>query len=552
MEETDETARASERLARCLSNELWVLMNLMWIKPKKGPVQKFRIKPEQMQLFRALWYRNVILKARQLGFSTLICLFILIRCVLKKDFTAAIVDKKMDDGKKKLAIIKRAWDHLNDARDETCKWAGGFIKASVRLITDSKTELAWSNGSSVYVDNSVRGGALQFLHVSELAATSVNFPGRAEEIISGGIPALDPGCLVVSESTHEGGPFGVHYTLVKQAMDMIGRELSPLDWRFHWFPWHVSAEYRMDTGEIEGALLPYFAELEKLGISLDNGQRRYYSAQWRTLKHRVKTEYPSTPDEALAAVSAGSIYGDIIATLRINGRVGTYEAEHNLPAFAFWDIGQSDSTAIWLLQFSAREILALDWHEDSGRAAGHYAKVIQSWEDKHGLRVAMNFLPHDADQRDKAGGKTWCDHLRQAGLHRLTIVPRTPDVWTGINAVRDVLTRFRFHSRTNEPREKDGAKYPSGLSCMELYRKAVEIDTGRIKELPVHDFTSHSCDALRTFGESWDRGMVQGLLSSGEVPTSKKTRLVQATMGFSGSGKPDEDAEFWKQFDGAL
>lgn len=550
MDEQEQKEKLRARLLVCLSNELWVLSNLMWIKPKSGPVSKFHPRDEQIELFRALWYRNAILKARQLGFSTLVCLFIFARCILKRDFTAAIIDKKIDDAKKKLAIIRRAWTHLNDPRDELCKWAGGLIKAGVKLITDSKTELAWDNGSSVYVDNSIRGGALQLLHVSELAAVSVKFPGRAEEIMAGGIPALDPSCIVISESTHEGGPFGVHYTLIKQAMDMIGRELSPLDWRFHWFPWHVSKEYRMKTGEIEGALLPYFAELGKLGISLDSDQQRFYSAQWRTLKHRVKTEYPSTPDEALSAVSSGSIYGDIIATLRLNGRVCDYEAEHNLPAFCFWDIGQSDSTAIWLMQFAAREKLVIDWHEDSGKAAGTYAKVVRQWEDEHNVSVAMHFLPHDADQRDKAGGLTWADHLRKAGIHRITVVPRTPDLWTGINALRDQLPSFRFHTRTAKAREKDGATYPSGLACLELYRREVEIDSGRIKEMPVHDFTSHTCDAMRTFAEAWDRGMVQSLLSTGTVNKPNERPGVKVVMGFAQQrGAEDEDKEFWKNFE---
>lgn len=550
MESNEDTAAAKARLLKCLADELWVLSHLMWIKPKKGPISKFQIRPEQVTLFRALWYRNAILKARQLGFSTLICLFILVRCVLKKDFTAAIIDKKEGDGKKKLAIIKRAWDHLNDPRDPTCKWAGGIIKAGVRLTTESKTELAWSNGSSVYVDNSIRGGALQFLHISELAAVSVKYPGRAEEIMAGGVPALDPECLIVSESTHEGGPFGVHYTLIKQAMDMLGRELSSLDWQFHWFPWHVSAEYRMPTGEIEGSLIPYFAELRKVGIPLDDGQKRFYSAQWRTLKHRVKTEYPSTPDEALSAVSAGSIYGDIMATLRLNQRICEFNSEPNIPAFAFWDIGQSDSTAIWLMQFSARELLWLDWHEEAGKPAGWFSKVIHEWEDVHDVRVAMNFLPHDADQRDKAGGKTWCDHLRAAGLHRLTVVPRTPDLWTGINALRDVLPRSRFHTRCAKEREKDGATYPSGVACLELYRREVEVESGRIKELPIHDHTSHTCDAARTFAEAWDRGMIQSLLNTGEVGKPTRQKQPQAKMGFAAAKTKSEDAEFWKQFEG--
>jgi hypothetical protein len=539
----------SEWLEERLADELWLLCNVCWIKPKKGPVQKFIIRPEQLELYRTRWFRNAILKARQLGFSTLIDLLIFIRCITRDDFTAAIVDKRMEDAKKKLGIIARAWKHLDSEKDEMCASVGAAIKSDLRLVGESKTELVWSNGSSVYADTSIRGGTLQALHISELAATAANFPERAEEIIAGGIPGLDADCFIASESTHEGGPFGVHYSLIKQAMDMIGRPLSKLDWRFHWFPWHICEDYRMPDGEIEGSLLTYFSDLAALGIKLDTEQQRWYSAQYRTLKHRVRTEYPSTASEALSAISQGSIYGDIISTLRIQGRVKEYEPETALPAFTFWDIGLSDSTVIWLLQFVGREILWLDWVEDSGQPASHYAKVLRGMEDAHGVSIAMNFLPHDADIREKGSGVTHADHLRKAGIHRLTIVPRTPDIWSGINVLRGLLPRAMFHARCDKGRRKDGVDYPSGVACLELYRKAVETDGSRIKELPVHDFTSHTADAARTFAEAWERGMIQNMIRTGEPPERRGHQSVVVKMGFSSERKAEEpDAEFWRAF----
>lgn len=535
-----------------MEDELWLLCNLMWIKPKNGPTEKFHIKPEQRRLYMALWYRNVILKARQLGFSTLICLIILIRCIRNKEFTAAIIDFRIDDGKKKLQIIERAWRNIANQSDPACRTVGALLKERVKLTSARRTELTWSNGSSVYTATSVRGGSLQFLHISELARTAAKFPKTAEEIMAGGVPTVDKNCLIVSESTHEGGPFGEHFTLVKQAMGMVGRNKSKLDWGFHWFPWHVSEEYRLDDGEIEGQLLEYFAQLAQLNIKLDDDQRRWYSAQYRTLKHRVRTEYPSTPDEALAAVSAGSIYGDIVSLLRIKGRVREFEPETAVPAFAFWDLGFSDTTSIWIIQFVGRDILWLDWFEDSGHEIAFYAAQIRRIEDRHRVSVAMNFLPHDADTKELGSGKSSADHLRKAGLHRLTIVPRTPDIWGGINVLRGLLPRAYFHTRTDQPRDKDGTQFPSGLACLELYRRDVTNDGGQIKEMPVHDFSSHTADAARTFAEAWEKGMVQRMLATGApVESRKEKRPGQALMGFGGTPRTQEsDREFWKQFDG--
>jgi hypothetical protein len=59
----------------------WRIRHLYWVIDKNKQEVLFRPWPEQEKFLRRLWYRNIILKARQRGFSTLIQLMMLDACM---------------------------------------------------------------------------------------------------------------------------------------------------------------------------------------------------------------------------------------------------------------------------------------------------------------------------------------------------------------------------------------------------------------------------------------------------------------------------------------
>ncbi len=60
-----------------------------------------------------------------------------------------------------------------------------------------------------------------------------------------------------------------------------------------------------------------------------------------------------------------------------------------------------------------------------------------------GYLYGSHFLPHDALATQKSG-RTFLSELKEAGLVNLKAVPRTDDVWVGINRLRQMLPRFSF------------------------------------------------------------------------------------------------------------
>lgn len=536
------------------------LNNLYMIRDESARVIPFVLRREQAQFILTAQRRNFILKARKLGMSTLLALDALDSCLWYGGMHCAIVDRKEDEARAKLAMARLAWRTLGQHPDPHIAALGAKMKANLKLVNDSAGELVWSNGSRLEAGVSLRGGTPQRLHVSELGYIASHDRKRAEEIRAGSINAVPTGGEVTIETTHEGGKAGVSYDFARLAMDdtaatnaltakggsgcsgtlqesqKCGGKGLPLEWRFFFFPWYEHPTYRIRNGKPrEEKTLEYFQRLEAdHGINISPDRQAWYEAKRREQREAIFREFPSTPDEAFRAVVSGAIYPQML-TLRANGKIISFEHDRHAPLIAAWDLGVSDYTSIWLIQIAGREILWLDWHEDHGKGIGHYAEIIRAWERRYQKVIGTHLLPHDADTRERGSGKSCVQHLAEAGLarHTIKVVPRTPDRWQGINHLRNLLARSVFHTRCDQPRrDPTGQEHRSGIGCLESYHTQPVTSTGILREEPAHDESSHTADAARTFAEAHDRGLIDHLTTSTLRPHPRKPPLVKT--GFRG------------------
>ncbi len=522
-----------------LDNPLWRLNHLYWIEDKGGRVRRFRMNAAQQRLHTSLWCRNVVLKARQLGISTYVALLMLDRCLFTPNYHAGIIDKTLPDAEQKLEKLRFAWEHLDylppypDAHERALAYLGSLIKQHTgsckrnvwHPVADARTRLAFANGSDIRLGTTLRGGTLQLLHVSELAHVSVHAPWRAREIRTGAINTVPAEGTIILESTHEGGRYGVNYEMTTGAMqNSAAAELSPLDFRFFFFSWFDNPDYSL-TGSSAAAeeMADYFERLEsEHGLSLTPGQKIWYARMARTMGPAMWQEYPSTPDEAFSTGNEGAIYGAQLTALREQGRIGcefSYKPDEAL--YTAWDLGLSDHTAIWLVQSYGGQVYWLDHYAANQLPLEHYAELMHHWAQRYGP-IAAHFLPHDAAHRDPHG-QSYVESLARCGIHAVRVVPRTPDIWRGINALRNMLGRSWFHPSTLRQRlNPQGQLEPSGLTCLEMYRTAAADAGVGLREMPLHDASSHSADAARMFAEAVEHGM---LATPARALSSRRARM---------------------------
>lgn len=503
------------QLKELLEDRHWRLNNLYWIEDKMGNLTRFRMNFAQEDLFKDIWYRNNILKARQLGMSTFTSLLILDSCLFVDRFRAGIIDKTLPDAQQKLGKIELAYEMLDylpddaDERDKSLATIGREIKNLKRIESSSKTEITFINGSSVRVGTSMRGGTLQFLHVSELGSVAAHNPIKAREILTGAINAVSKDNIIIMESTHEGGKCGLNFELTRKAMDMAGKDLTHLDYRFFFYPWWKNKEYRIEGVKLNQseAQAVYFASLASEGIILDDAQKVWYLSMGRTMGYSMKQEYPSTPSEAFDVQAEGAIYGQTIDKLREQGRLNCrFEVDGISPLYVSFDLGMADSTSMWAFQEFRTEHRVLDHYQANGKGFDFYVARLREWESIYG-KIQAVFLPHDGVRRNWKDGESYDDFLRKAGFN-VIIVPRTPDVWVGIDKTRAFLRDCVFHERCDQPIDVEGTEYISGLNALKNYRTAPMGQNGVLREMPLHDICSHSADAFRTFAEAHSRQLV--------------------------------------------
>lgn len=512
---------------KCWRDQKWRLNHLYYIRSKEHGIVRFKMNWAQEYLYDHLHTRNNILKARQLGMSTFTSIYILDKCLHEPNFEAGIVDKTDDDAKEKLRKIRVAFDymlnppqtvghdHVEDEQDREniAKWALAIAK---RAKGDTKEPInrenaEFANGSIITTGTSLRGGTFSFLHLSEFGYVANRLPQKAEEIMSGAQETVPRNGIIVMESTHEGAKSGRNYEIIKGAMENESKpKLDALDYKFFFFTWWKQKEYRIDSNyPIDTRLDGYFEELRQNGIELDEAQKRWYLAKEKTLTNRMKTEYPSTPEEAFMALIDGAIYGDVISNLRSQGRTNfVFETDDILPLYVSWDLGTSDNTTMWLIQpGNDGKFYVLDFYSNSGKGIPHYINITRKWENEHGQLITKHLLPHDSAQRGRWEGIAPLQKFLEAGLPAVH-VPQTRDKWNGINATRLFLKHCVFHARVNQPIKEDGNEWLSGMNCLESYRKHAIASNGVLKDEPVHDEASHGADSFRIFVEAYEQGLV--------------------------------------------
>lgn len=280
-----------EQLKKLITDKLYRLNNLYHIRNKDGQIVRFRLNKEQTQYIIDRHYRNINLKARQLGFSTLAVIDALDDCIFEEYFHAGIIAYSLDDAEKLMDKAKFAISKLP-------LWLLKY-----RTPTHESTEeIRFPNGSVFNVDTSYRGGTLSRLHVSEFGKIAAQFPKKAKEIIAGAFEAVPKNGYIDIESTAEGAE-GDFYDLTQTAMGKIGKPLTSLEFKFHFFPWWQNPEYEIEADvKFDKELTEYFDYLDKdHGIKLTQNQKNWYALKKETQKELMEQEYPSYPEEAFLA-----------------------------------------------------------------------------------------------------------------------------------------------------------------------------------------------------------------------------------------------------------
>lgn len=444
------------------------------VKDETGKQVPFRLNPDQEKFITERHGLDIILKARQRGFTTVIQIDMLDDCLFTSNLSAGVIAHNLVDAK---AFFK-----------DKIKFAYDNLPLPFRKIRsadqDSADSLRFNNGSSIRVGVSLRSGTIQRLHVSEYGKLCAKYPDRATEVKTGAFNTVHLGQSITVESTAEGRGGGF-YEMVSTArkLEQSSEELTGLDFKFHFFAWFTDERYVLHADVVETAeMAEYFETIEPfvisvLGRPLDRAQKNWYIKKYAQQGDKMKQEFPSTPDEAFDVDVEGAYFSKQMRAMRADKRICSIPVL-DAPVYTTWDLGVGDAMSITFWQDVGLERRAIDYLEGSGEGFGYYATEL----NKKGYNYSRHYMPHDADHRTLGvNAKTRKQHAEDAGIKPVDVLPRILTEAQGIDASRAFLPQVWIDER----------RCARLIICLDSYRKEWDDKTGTWKDKPVHDEFSH-------------------------------------------------------------
>jgi len=181
--------------------------------------------------------------------------------------------------------------------------------------------------------------------------------------------------------------------------------------------------------------------------------------------------------------SEGLFYSVQMNRAVTEGRVCEVPYDESQLTWCAWDIGLSDSTALWWFQvMPGGSIHWIDFHEASGEQLKYYADVIRSKPYTLGSEL---ILPHDAGHQ-RLGMESVDKQLQALGFGT-RVLPVERSVMPGIEACRVAINRSYF----------DYEKTRFGRQMLNAYQREHDEKHDVWKVRPLHNYASDAADSFR-------------------------------------------------------
>lgn len=181
------------------------------------------------------------------------------------------------------------------------------------------------------------------------------------------------------------------------------------------------------------------------------------------------------------AAIEGAVYGDAIEKLESRKQISRVPYDPMYKVSTAWDIGLSDSTSIIFYQQVGKAIHVIDYYENRNEALPHYIGVLE----KKDYIYENHYGPHDLEQREFTSNKSRREIAYELGV-RFKIVPKLT-IEDGIHYTQLLLNRCWI----------DAEMCKKLIAALRNYHRKFNDHLQTFSSKPVHDWSSHACDAMR-------------------------------------------------------
>jgi len=246
------------------------------IRDKDRRTVPLHLNPAQDDYYRHRTQRDLILKPRQMGFTTIICALFLADCLLRGNTHAVIVAHTIESAETIFEIVRFVWHNLP-----------AWWHENHPATRESSTELFWESLNSRFSVGTAgslafgRGQTINCLLCSEVAHWR-----KPQEALTALFAAVPASGYVVLESTPNG--VGNYFYDLWQAASKADSAFTP-----QFYVWWEDPSYRI-AGLPLGPLTKEERDLQEQ-YSLTEDQLRWRREKQRELREKFPQEYPEDP-----------------------------------------------------------------------------------------------------------------------------------------------------------------------------------------------------------------------------------------------------------------
>lgn len=277
--------------------------NFIKIIDNNGNSIPFVLNPEQEQFINEMEKYNILLKGRQIGFTTLSLGYMLWSAITRPDTNYLMMTHHNKVTQSLLRKLNKMYKSLPHER---------YPDLFPKKVISNRDEIYFANGSRVQVatasgEDSISGNTFQLIHLSEMA----KYPNeQQEEIIATSIPALakNPDSKIIIESTGMG--FNYYQEMFMKAWR--GKESVWKSFFYSWLAKAYTTQFKHSFDEAEEWFKLHNQGRRMTYNDLEHDERILrdkYKASYRQLMFRryyiesnslekFQREFPTTPDEA--------------------------------------------------------------------------------------------------------------------------------------------------------------------------------------------------------------------------------------------------------------
>lgn len=438
----------------CRDNVLYYIKNHVHIEDKDAEelIQPFNLWPAQEEAVESLLSHrlNVLLKARQLGFSWLVLAIAswLLRCWTGR--TVIMLSRTEEEAKemiRRLAVIFRYMTLIAEYNNIPHGWDGPVFRATALqlevIFPDGPVSVAKAFPSS---PGSVRSFTADLLIFDEWA-----FQQFAREIWTSAYPSINrpTGGRFFGISTIERGSlFEEIFTDPDNGFNKI------------FIPW--SADPRRDE--------------------------EWYETSKRALGDKMTQEYPATIEEALE-VPGGAYFPEVTAKTHVTTRF----FEGSTRNYVCIDYGLDMFSAHWVAVDEKGRALVYREYDAPDKTIGQACDILLSLSAEEDIELWL--APPDLWNRDQITGKSRAIHFEEYGIPLTKTLNRLAD---GCAAMKEWLLPVGEENKASLM-FLEGAT-PNLYRCLQKIQKDKRNPNVYAKE--PHDLT-HDVDSLRCFCVYW-------------------------------------------------